>query len=127
MGRTFKYFTICSALLAGLFFCACQPEKNPTEIRLQVVDTSGNAVVGATVHLYGQPSDTVYVNSLSLYDREEVSGEGGWVVFNFDEHYDQGHNGFAVLTVDVVKDTLAGETLVRIAEETIVRKQVVVN
>ncbi len=100
---------------AGLFLYSCEKPQD-TEVRITVKNANGDVIPGATVHMYGEPSDTVYVNRLSLYDLTETTNDGGYAVFNFNDFYGQGDNGFAVLKVDVNNGSLTGSGNVTIRE-----------
>lgn len=102
-----KHILITVLFVAGLFLCACEKPAD-TEVRITVKNANGDVVEGATVHMYGESSDTVYVNRLSLYDLSQTTNDGGYAVFNFNDFYGQGDNGFAVLKVDVDQGSLTG-------------------
>lgn len=119
-----KYFAIAALLISGLFLYSCNKENPESFVHVRVEDKSGNPITGADVRLYGEPSDTVYVNSLSLYDLNATTDDSGLAIFRFTDFYDQGSTGFAVLRIEVSKDTLSGESFVTIREDETVEQTV---
>ncbi len=110
-----KHIFIAVLFVAGLFLYSCEEPKD-TEVRITVKNANGDVIPNATVHMYGEPSDTVYVNRLSTYDLTETTNDGGYAVFNFNDFYGQGDNGFAVLKIDVDQGTLSGSGNVTVRE-----------
>lgn len=95
-----------------------------SQVRITVKDNAGNELSGIVVKLYGESTDSVYVNKLSLYDLEETTNDGGLVVFDFNDFYDQGDNGFAILTVEVARDTNIYKSLVKVIEGETISKEI---
>jgi len=88
-------------MLCGILFLgSCKTEEKESRI-LITVKHNGNPLDGAVVKLSGQPSDTVYVNRLSLFDLEQTTNSDGVATFTFNDFYNEGDNGFAFLIVEV--------------------------
>ena len=104
---------------------SCNEEKPDSQVRITVKDASGNPVVNATVRLEGQPSDSVYVDRLSLYDLEQKTGSTGIAVFVFNDFYDQGDNGFAVLNVEATDGSITTTGHVKVVEDETVEQTIV--
>jgi hypothetical protein len=102
-------------LILNFIGLSCEKKKD-TFVRVYVTDSSGNSVPDANVRLYGQPSDTVYVSEVSLYDLEEVTDSDGKAVFSFSEFYQSGPDGFAILKAEVTSTLGTGSGLVKLIE-----------
>lgn len=95
-------------------FSSCR-KKGDTIARITVRDTSSMLVSDARVILYGtsttdpiQPvvrRDTAYTNST------------GVATFNYNDIYQLGQAGFAVLDIVVTKDNLSGSSIIKVEEE----------
>lgn len=116
MSANFKILLSATALILSGLFSSCEEPKD-TRVEVTVLDASGQPVEGALVNLEGEPSDSVYAHRLSLYDLDESTNPSGVAAFIFSDFYDQGDNGFAVLSVTVTKDTLEGAGYVKVIEE----------
>lgn len=118
-------FTKYSFLLFLVIAVSSCEKPVDSQVRITVKDASGSTIEGLVVRLYGESTDSVYVNKLSLYDLEETTNEGGIAVFNFNDFYDQGDNGFAILTVEVAQDTNVYKSLVKVSEGETISKEIV--
>jgi len=102
------------ALVSMTAFVGCR-KKGETIAKIHVRDSSNQAVVGAQVVLYGQ-STTGQPSSVVLYDTT-TSNSSGEAIFNFDETYQLGQAGVAVLNIDVQKDAMIGQGIIKVEEE----------
>lgn len=95
----------------SLSLVSCRKEKD-TIARVTVIDeASGLPVGGATVKLYGEPSDTLYEgNVIYLMDSTDTDASGV-ATFNFSGYFELGQAGFAVLTVDVTRSGVLNESI----------------
>lgn len=101
-------------LASIVVFSSCR-KKGETIARITVRDTSSMLVPDARVILYGtsttdpiQPvvrRDTSYTNST------------GVATFNYNDIYQLGQAGFAVLDIVVTKDNLSGSSIIKVEEE----------
>ncbi|MCH2223398.1 MAG: hypothetical protein MK066_01420 [Crocinitomicaceae bacterium] len=110
-----KYIAFC--LLAFIGFTAmigCR-KKQDTIAKIVVRDASNQAVVGARVVLYGQ-STTSTPASVTSYDTTSTNSSGE-AVFNFNEKYQLGQAGVAVLNIDVDKGALTGQGIIKVEQE----------
>lgn len=110
-----KYITF--GLLAFIGFTAmisCR-KKEDTIAKIVVRDASNQAVVGARVVLYGQ-STTNQPASVTSYDTTSTNSSGE-AVFNFNEKYQLGQAGVAVLNIDVDKGALTGQGIIKVEQE----------
>ena len=111
-----KFFTFgLFALLIAVTFVSCR-KKEETVAVIMVLDASSQPVVDATVVVYGQ-STTNQPASVVLYDTTSTNSAGE-AIFNFDEVYQLGQAGVAVLNIDVTKGSLTGQGIIQIEQET---------
>ena len=90
-------------------------KKQDTIAKISVRDDANQAVVGAQVVLYGQ-STTNQPASVVLYDTT-TTNSAGEAVFNFNETYQLGQAGVAVLNIDVEKGALTGQGIIKVEQE----------
>ncbi len=103
----------------GMLFTGCKKDE-PTIVKITVIDEDGLRVKDAAVKLYGKPT----VNE----DGEEVFQEirfnetlftdlDGTVVFDLSEYRKPGQAGFVVLDVEIKKNGLQVDGVIRVKEE----------
>ena len=100
------------ALVSMTAFVGCR-KKGDTIAKIHVRDSSNQPVVGAQVVLYGE--STIGKNP-ELFDTT-TSNSSGVATFNFDETYQLGQAGVAVLNIDVQKDAMTGQGIIKVEEE----------
>jgi len=111
-----KFFTFSLfVLLIGVTFVSCR-KKEDTIAVIRVFNSSNQAVVGATVIVYGQ-STTNQPSSVDLYDTT-TTNSAGEAIFNFNEVYQLGQAGVAVLNIDVNSGSLTGQGIIKVEQET---------
>lgn len=114
-----KKYIITSLVLSMLFAIvvvsgSCR-KKADTIARITVRDTANMVVVGAEVILFGV-STTEEIQSVQLRDTSETN-TSGIATFNFNDVYQLGQAGVAVLDIRASKDGLQGEGIIKIEEE----------
>lgn len=114
-----KKYIITSLVLSMLFAIvvvsgSCR-KKADTIARITVRDTANMVVVGAEVILFGK-STTDPIKSVKLRDTSETN-TSGIATFNFNDVYQLGQAGVAVLDIRASKDGLQGEGIIKIEEE----------
>jgi hypothetical protein len=112
MNRFFALSVIALLSMATLIGCR---KKEDTIAEITVRDASNQAVAGARVVIYGQ-STTNQPANVVLYDTTETNSSGV-AVFNFNEVYQLGQAGVAVLNIDVQKDALTGQGIIKVEQE----------
>jgi hypothetical protein len=112
-----------TALLAASIFgmgvvfssSGCRKKKD-TIAKIYVRNTANSPVIGAQVVLKGEstvsPSPPVV-----LFDTTTTNGSGE-AIFNFNDVYQLGQAGVAVLNIVAKKDGLTGQGIIKIEEET---------
>ena len=84
---------------------------------IEVRNSFGSPVAGATVRLYAVGStDTDNIGEIR-FDTTQVTNGSGKVSFNFSDFYKRGQAGFAVLDIAAEKGSLIGEGFIKIEEE----------
>ncbi len=111
--------------LAGAFTIVSCRKKKDTIAIINVLDTSNQPVSGARVILYGQSTLSSQQANVVLYDTV-FTNSNGEAVFNFNDVYQLGQAGVAVLDIDVTKGNLTGKGIIKIEEETTSRETVFV-
>ena len=91
-------------------------KKEETIAKIYVRDASNNPIAGATVVVYGQ-STTNQPSSVVLYDTT-TTNSAGEAIFNFDEVYQLGQAGVAVLNIDVAGAGMVGQGIIKVEQET---------
>jgi len=102
-------------LLGMTTLVACR-KKAETIAKIYVKDAGGSPVAGAQVVIYGQ-STTNQPSSVVLYDTT-TTNSAGEAIFNFDEVYQLGQAGVAVLNIDAQKDGMIGQGIIKVEQET---------
>lgn len=92
----------------------CRKKKDTTAI-IYVLDAQNERVAGAQVVLKGEstmtPSPPVILFDTTLSDGSGVA------VFNFNDVYQLGQAGVAVLNIEARKDALSGQAIIKIEQE----------
>jgi hypothetical protein len=110
-------FVLCvSAILVIGIFGGCRKKKDTIAI-ITVLDVNNEPVAGAEVVLYGkstinQPANVVLYDTLT----SNISGEAQ---FNFNDVYQLGQAGVAVLNIEASKDGAVGQGIIKVEQETI--------
>ncbi len=103
------------ALIGLSVSVSCRKKKDTIAI-IYVKDVADQPVAGARVVLYGQ-STTGQPSSVVLYDTTQ-SNSSGEAKFNFNDVYQLGQAGVAVLNIEAYKDGAIGEGIIKIEQET---------
>lgn len=115
MKRSKILFIGLFSLFAVTMLFACRT-KGETIAKIHVKDGSGNPISGAQVVVYGQ-STTQQPSSVVLYDTT-TTNSAGEAIFNFDEVYQLGQAGVAVLNIDAQKGSMVGQGIIKVEQET---------
>lgn len=108
--------------LCAVVLSACNKEK-PTKAVIVVKDQAGAVVPGVLVKLFANPSFPL--GDPTRLNKEVVTNTGGRAEFDYSDFYKQGQAGFAVLDILALKDSLAGEGIIKILEEEINEETVI--
>lgn len=109
------YLIALFALVSMTAFVGCR-KKQETIAKIYVRDASNQAVPNARVVLYGQ-STTGQPSSVTLFDTT-LTNSAGEAIFNFDDVYQLGQAGVAVLNIDVESGSMFGQGIIKVVEET---------
>jgi hypothetical protein len=99
----------------GIGFSSGCREKKDTIAIIYVRDAANDLVSGAQVVLYGQ-STTGQPANVALYDTT-VTNLVGEARFNFNDVYQLGQAGVAVLNIEASKDGEDGQGIIKIEQE----------
>lgn len=102
--------------LIGIGFSSGCRKKADTIAIIYVRDVANQFVVGAQVVLYGQ-STTGQAANVTLYDTT-TTNTSGEAIFNFNDVYQLGQAGVAVLNIEAYKDGAEGEGIIKVEQET---------
>jgi hypothetical protein len=108
-----------------LFVVASCYKTKPTELEVLVKDAFGNPVANASVHVFGEPTGSSNETPLQA-DYEGETNANGIALFAFNEIYQPGQNGVAILKVDVYKNEKTGMSTIEINQERTNRLEVVI-
>ena len=95
-------------------FSGCR-KKQDTIAVITVRDSDNQSVAGARVVLYGQ-STTNQPANVALYDTT-MTDASGKATFNFNDVYQLGQAGVAVLNIDATKDGKTGQGIIKVEQE----------
>ena len=114
--KRFLIYTIAATLLMSLAlsFGACR-KKEDTVARITVRDTANILVPNARVILFGQ-STTDPIQPVVLRDTA-FTNSSGVATFLFNDVYQLGQAGVAVLNISVSKGNHQGQGIIKIEEE----------
>jgi|SRR5690349_19484672 len=118
MKKLFSSTLILFAVLTvGVFFSStgCRKKKD-TIAKVYVRDAANNPVVAAQVVLYGE-STTSPSPPVTLFDTTTTNGTGE-AIFNFNDVYQLGQAGVAVLNIKAEKNGQVGEGIIKVEQET---------
>lgn len=117
MDATFKRIVLFAAIaVLGLSFSSGCRKKADTIAVIKVRDAANQPVVGAQVVLYGE-STTGEQYRVDVFDTV-LSNTSGEAKFIFNDVYQLGQAGVAVLNVEAYKDGAVGDGLIKVEEET---------
>lgn len=102
------------ALLGIGFSSGCRKKKD-TIAKIYVRDIANQLVTGAQVVLYGQSTINQPANVV-LYDTT-LTNTSGEAIFNFNDVYQLGQAGVAVLNIEAYYNGAQGEGIIKVEEE----------
>jgi hypothetical protein len=108
-------FAILAILGVGFSSTGCRKKKDTIAV-IYVRDAANQLVSGAQVVLYGQ-STTTQPSNVVLYDTT-TTNTSGEARFNFNDVYQLGQAGVAVLNIEATADGLSGEGIIKVEQET---------
>ena len=109
------YIVGALAVFSLVAFEGCR-KKEDTIAKIYVRDAGNQVVSGAQVVIYGQ-STLQNSPAVDLFDTT-TSNSAGEAIFNFNDVYQLGQAGVAVLNIDVRKDALVGQGIIKVEQET---------
>jgi hypothetical protein len=117
MNKLFSAALIAGTIIgAGVIFSSsgCRKKKD-TIAKIYVRDTANAAVVGAQVVLKGESTVTPSP-PVVLFDTTTTNGSGE-AIFNFNDVYQLGQAGVAVLNIEAEKGGMTGQGIIKIEQE----------
>ncbi|NND76716.1 MAG: hypothetical protein HKN39_00855 [Flavobacteriales bacterium] len=122
MKRMYLKSILCLAIIASLTSCE---KVEDTVAKIAVVDINGQGIADVSVRLFGDGSGTtVNVGDIRV-DETAVTNAAGDAVFDFTEYYEAGQAGLFVLNIEVEKDSLSAESIIKVEPE-IVNEETVI-
>ena len=119
------FFKSALPFLFILFTITSCYKTKPTELEVTVRDAFGNVVNNASVKVFGEPTGSYNANPLQA-DYIQESNANGIALITFNEIYQPGQNGVAILKVEVNKDEKTGITTIEIVQERTNRLEIVI-
>ena len=110
-----KYVFLGLFILFGVTALTSCRTKEPTIAKIYVRNAANAPVAGATVIIFGQ-STTNQPSSVVLYDTTTTNAAGE-AIFNFDDVYQLGQAGVAVLNINVEGGGMVGQGIIKIEQE----------
>jgi hypothetical protein len=108
-------FAVLAILGVGFSSTGCRKKKDTIAI-IYVRDAANQLVSGAQVVVYGQ-STTNQPSNVVLYDTT-TTNTSGEAKFNFNDVYQLGQAGVAVLNIEASASGLSGEGIIKVEQET---------
>jgi hypothetical protein len=109
-------FAVLAILGVGFSSTGCRKKKDTIAI-IYVRDAANQLVSGAQVVLYGQSTKPNQAVNVTLYDTT-TTNTSGEAKFNFNDVYQLGQAGVAVLNIEASANGLSGEGIIKIEQET---------
>ncbi|MBX7095929.1 MAG: hypothetical protein K1X56_14500 [Flavobacteriales bacterium] len=109
-----KFILLAFALIVGVSAFVSCGKSGDTTATITVLDAGGLPVPGALVNVVGYDS---YGYNSGRIDRETQTDGNGKAVFNFNDLYQRGAAGFAVLEITATKAGLTGDGIIKVEEE----------
>jgi hypothetical protein len=114
--HTFTRFGLITAVaFLGVFFSSGCRKKKDTIAIIYVRDVANQLVAGAQVVVYGQSTINQPANVV-LYDTT-LTNTSGEAKFNFNDVYQLGQAGVAVLNVEATFGAAVGEGIIKVEQE----------
>lgn len=114
MKKTMKSLVIYSFVaILGIGFSSGCRKKGDTTAKIVVRDETNALVIGATVHVYGESTTT----KPSVVDDTQSSDYKGEAFFDYNDIYQLGQAGVAVLNIDCSYGTKTGTGIIKIEAE----------
>ena len=114
MKRKYLKSILFLALIVGLTSC---DKTEDTIAKISVVDITGEGIADVSVRLFGDGSGTtVNVGDIRV-DEMSMTNAAGDAVFDFTEFYEAGQAGLFVLSIEVEKDSLTAESIIKVEPE----------
>ncbi len=126
MKQVLKSTILTGVVIAlGVFFSStgCRKKKD-TIANVYVLDGNNATVAGCTVRVYGFPTVS---GKASVVDLTSTTDGGGLATFNFNDIYQLGQSGVAVLNITAQKDSISGQGIIKIEQEEVNEVTVFVN
>lgn len=93
-------------------------KKKDTIAKIYVYDVLGAPVGGATVRLYGKSTIEDVVSPPVVLDVTTTANSNGEATFNFNDVYQLGQAGVAVLDIDASFGSMVGHGIIKVEQET---------
>ncbi len=114
--HTFTRFGLITAVaFLGVFFSSGCRKKKDTIAIIYVRDVANQLVAGAQVVIYGQSTINQPANVV-LYDTT-LTNTSGEAKFNFNDVYQLGQAGVAVLNIEATFGAAVGEGIIKVEQE----------
>lgn len=121
MKHLFSTTFVLALFTSGIFFSStgCQKKKD-TIAKVYVRDVNNNPVVAAEVILYGENTNVppASQNPVALTETTTTNASGE-AIFNFNDVYQLGQAGVAVLKIKAIKDGVTSEGIIKVEQETL--------
>ena len=112
-------------LLFVLFTITSCYKTKPTKLEVKGKDAFGNLINNASVRVFAEPTGSEDGTPLQA-DYEELTNMNGIALFTFNEIYQAGQNGVAILKVEVNKDEKIGMSTIELVQERTIRLEIVI-
>ena len=103
-------------IIAVALFSSCKKLEDTIAV-VQVRTVDGFAVDSAYVEIFGEGSASQVVVGEIRIELEDSTDASGKAVFDLTDFYEAGQSGFVVLNIEVTKDSLFTEGLIKVEPE----------
>lgn len=106
----------CVAFLGLTFTSGCRKKKDTTA-KIIVRDANNALVIGATVHIYAESTLDYPPTINAASDQTGTTDYKGEAFFSYNDIYQLGQAGVAVLNIDCTKAAATGSGIIKIEAE----------
>ena len=111
MKNRIVFIFACTLILFTTVLTGCVTKEDTIAV-ICVRDINNQPVANAKVILYGSGIEGELINSDEAYTNSK-----GEASFNYNDRYQLGQAGFAILDIEVIKDNTSSSGLIKIVEE----------
>jgi hypothetical protein len=119
-----KYVFLSFLVIGSLLMTSCRKKKD-TIANIRVTGTNGQPVEQCMVVLYAPQTTSGQAQLITVNDTSYTNADG-FATFNFNDIYQLGQTGVAILNIDAKKGNLVGQGIIKIESEVVNEENVII-